>query len=162
MPKALFTLILACGMFSSSKGQTIQLSRNKPDNAVKVVNGNYTLYLANQDLVAAIAEIDEVMKTDHHGLSAEINAHKWTTVDMKASVATEATFLDFLRSNLGCYLLYHGKATIFKGTRPIISITAEDGPPEVEDDGSSAFPTRFTEKEVDEAVFLGHMSTKLK
>lgn len=162
MFRSLFCLVIAGGMFLSSKGQAISMSRTKAANSVVVVNGNYTLYLASQDLLAGIAKIDEAMKTDHHGLLADISAHKWATIGLKAPHPADTPFVNFLSSNLGCYLLLHGKATIYKGCRLVTSIVGDDGPPEVELDGSSSFPIFFSEQGSDEQVFLGHMSTKLK
>lgn len=162
MFRPLFCLMIVGSMFLSSKGQAIATSRTKAANSVEIVNGGYTLYLAGPDLLAGIARIDEVMKTDHHELSANISAHKWTMVDLKAPHPVDTPFVNFLKSNLGCYLLLRGKATIYKRPKLVTSIVGDDGPLEVEDDGSASFPIFFSEQGSDEQVFLGHMSAKLK
>jgi len=154
--------MIAGSIFLTSKGQAIATSRTKVANSVEVVNGGYTLNLAIADILAGLSKIDDVLKTDHHELLANISAHKWTTVDLKTPHAADTSFVNFLRSNLGCYLLLQGKAAIFKGPKLVTSIVGDDGPPEVELDGSSSFPIFFSERGSDEQIFLGHMSTKLK
>jgi hypothetical protein len=154
--------MIAGPIFLTSKGQAIAMSRTKATNSIEVVNGGYTLNLAIPDILAGIAKIDQVLKTDHHELSANISAHKWTTVNLKTPRAVDTSFVNFLKANLGCYLLLHGKATIYKGPKLVTSIIGDDGPPEVEDDGSASFPIFFSEQGSDEQIFLGHMSTKLK
>lgn len=154
----LFTTIIAL----SSIGQTIRLIQRKSDNDIKIISGEYIIYVNGKDVVSAISKIDSVMKTNNAEVIIKIRNNELKTLDMDSKQPSDKAFIDLLRSNLGTLLLLQGKAGIYKGSVLIRQIVADQGPEERKLDGTSSAPVVFAEEGADKTLFLGHISINPK
>lgn len=154
----LFAIIVTLSSF----GQTIKLTQKKSENDIKIITGEYVIYVKGQDAVSAISKIDGIMKTNDAELITKLKNNGLKAVDLDSKQPSDKAFIDLFRSNLGVLLLLHGKVAIYKGTTMIKQIVADQGPNEVELDGTASAPVVFTEEGSANTLFLGHISINPK
>ena len=160
--KKLLVCLVAIIITFTCLGQTIKLTQTKSANDIKIINGQYTLYMKGKDIIAAISKVDSVMKTDNSSLTTQIKNNQLKSVDLLSTQAMDKPFIDLLRSNLGSYLLLQGKAAIYKGTTFLKQFIADQSPEMRDLDGTAKIAIAFSENGSDSSIFLGDMSTKLK
>lgn len=162
MIKKPLSCLIAVVITLSGFSQSIKLTQTKSARDIKITNGQYTLYMNDRDVVAAISKVDSAMQTNNSTLIAQIKNSQLRSVDLSSKQPQDKAFIDLLKSNIGCLLLLQGKATIYKGATIIKQIVADQGPEERDLDGSARAPILFSEEGSDSALFLGKLSTKLK
>lgn len=146
----------------STYAQTIQMKSKRSPQDLKIINGQYTIYIQEKDVAGAITTIDSAMKTDHSSLLSQVRSHKLTSIDLQSKQSTDQELIRLLKENLGALLLFHGKASIYKGETAIGQIFADPSPQVVELDGSSKQTILFTAQGTDDVIFLGDLSTPIE
>lgn len=142
-------------------GQVIVLKQKKAKEDIKVMSNGYELFFKKTDILSAINTIDQTLKTNHTGVTGDVQGDKITVAELTAPAAEAVDFVRFFKTDLGSYLLLHGKGVIYKGGKQIAKIMWEKGPLMENLNGSQHAPIRFAELNVDEPVFIGEPNTKL-
>lgn len=137
-------------------GQVIVLKQKKSQEDIKVVSDGYELYFKKTDILAAIHVIDQTLNTNHAGITEHVKV-----ADLTTPAADAVDFVRFFKTDLGSYLLLHGKGAVYKGEKQIVKIMQEQGPLMENLDGSKEAPVRFTETNMDALIFIGDVNTKL-
>lgn len=158
MKKALL-MIVAILFVNNLIGQTIALKQNKSNSDIKVINGDYELYFKKTDVLAAIDVIDKTLNINNSTIVDNIKANKIKTVDLGSIENKDFTAL--LKNNLGVYLLRKGKVSVYKGEKKILSLVQDQGPDQVELNGTRTAPVFFSEEDSEEETFLGSINAKL-
>ncbi|UAY51924.1 hypothetical protein [Ferruginibacter albus] len=162
MMKIFISILFTSLLTFSICAQTIKLQQKKSDNDLKIVNGQYNIYLKRADITKAIVAIDSVNKSDNTSFIEEVKKGSYKTIDLNEDAAESSSFGKLLKSNLGSYLMLQGKVVVYKGSTLIKNIVADKSPEIVDLDGSSKITIVFSEEGVNDPVFLGDLNTKLQ
>jgi hypothetical protein len=161
MPKVFLT-IFAVAFYLSVSGQNLKLTQQKLKDDFTVLNGHYLITFQKADLLQALDEIDKKLKTDNSGWRKQVADETLKQVNLASTSAAEKQVIDFIRLNVGVYLILKGKVSVFKDNLQLTEISMEEAPPEAELDGSLYNVFFFGELNTANWVFNGRIRTELR